>query len=350
MKIKIPVKDLQLNTVVANNVYNKDFQLIITKGTILTRKVLDRLTLFNVDEVFIDNERDNDDSFIKSEEFITFKKNYLDISDKLQNSFNSIVTKTITPDEINVLIDDCLTLYHSGGTSYGIFDMLHHMRDFSDVTFVHSINVGMIASIIGKWSGKTEEEERILMACGLLHDVGKMLIPIEILNKPGKLTDEEFEVIKTHPLLGYKMLKDLDIDERIKMSALHHHEKIDGSGYPYGYTGEFIDDFAKIITIADIYDALTANRVYRGAICPFDVIEIFEKDGYQLYDTRYLLVFLQNIINSYLHNEVSLTNGAKGEIIMINTSNLSKPVVHTGDEFVDLSKNSKIKIEKILQE
>ena len=349
MKIKIPVKNLQLNTAVANNVYNNDFQLLITKGTILTRKVLDRLTLFNVEYVFIDKELDDDKSFTESEEFQNFKNRYVDISDKLQNSINKIVTQNITTKEIDELVENCMNLYDSGGTSYGIFDMLHHMREFSDATFVHSINVGMIASIIGKWSGKTEESERILMACGLFHDIGKTRIPIEILNKPGKLTSEEYEIVKTHSLLGYELLKDLHIDERIKRCALLHHEKMDGSGYPYGYSGDQIDDFAKIITIADIYDALTANRVYRGPICPFDVIELFEKDGYQLYDTKYLLTFLQNIINSYLHSEVTLTNGSKGEIIMINTNNLSKPVVYTGNEFLDLSKTD-IRIEKIISD
>lgn len=349
MKIKIPVKDLQLNTVVANNVYNQDFHLLITKGTILTRKVLDRLTLFNVEYVYIDKEQEEEKSFTDTKEFQTFKSKYLDISDDLQNSLNKIVTRSITSTEIRQLVDNCMKLYNSGGTSYGIFDMLHHMRDFSDVTFVHSINVGMIASIIGKWAGKSEEDEHILMACGLLHDIGKMLIPIDILNKPGKLTNDEYAVIKTHAMLGYELLKDLNIDDRIKKCALLHHERIDGSGYPYGYVGNEIDDFAKIITIADVYDALTANRVYRGPICPFDVIELFEKEGYHLYDTRYLLTFLQNIINSYLHSEVVLTNGSKGDIIMINTNTLSKPVVYSGDQFLDLSK-SDVRIKQILSE
>lgn len=350
MNIKIPVEDLQLNTVIANDVYNEDFQLIITEGTVLTSKVLDRLKLFNVNYVYISSGDDDAIPFTETEEFIKFKEAYTDVADKLKNALNGIAQKNISEKELENTINSCLELYSSYSSSpspYGIFDMLHHMRDFSDSTFVHSINVGMIAAIIGRWSGKAELEEHLLVACGMFHDIGKLLIPADILNKPGKLTEDEFEIMKTHAEKGYELLKNLNIDERIKKCALMHHEKINGSGYPQGLRGNQIDDFAKIITIADIYDALTATRVYRGPICPFDVIEIFEKDGIKLYDTRYVLVFLQNIINTYLHSHVQLSNGESGEIIMVNTNNLSKPIVHSGSDFIDLSKNKDIKIEKI---
>lgn len=348
MNIKISVNDLQLNTVIVSDVYTEDFQLIITKGTMLTTRILDRLKLFNVDYVYIDSGEENDSAFIETPEFIEFKESYINASDSLQNSLNNIVERNITEKELDDTINGCLELYSSSSSSYGIFDMLHHMKDFSDATFVHSINVGMIAAIIGRWSGKSEKEEHLLLSCGLLHDIGKLLIPPEILNKPGKLTDEEFAIMKTHTTKGYELLKDLNIDERIKQCALMHHEKINGSGYPLQLKAAQISDFAKIITIADVYDALTANRVYRGPICPFDAIEIFEKDGFQLYDTRYMLIFLQNIINSYLHSQVKLSNGEKGEIIMVNTNNLSKPIVHAGNEFIDLAKQKNIKIEKII--
>ncbi len=347
MKIKIPIEDLKLNTVIANDVYNEDSQLIITQGTMLTSKVLDRLKLFSVEYVYIASETDDEKPFTETEDFIKFKKDYMDITDSIQKSFNGIIEKTISEEELEQTVSKCLELYTSFSSSYSIFDMLHHMRDFSDSTFVHSVNVGMIAAIIGRWAGKSEYEEHLLLSCGLFHDIGKLLIPSEIINKPDKLTPDEFEIMKTHAQKGYGLLDDLNINDHIKKCALMHHEKINGSGYPQGLKGSQIDDFAKIITIADIYDALTATRVYRGPICPFDVIEIFENDGFQLYDTRYMLVFLQNIINSYLHSQVQLSNGESGEIIMVNTNNLSKPIVHSGNDFIDLSENKNIKINKI---
>ena len=354
MNIKIPVEDLQLNTVFANDAYTEDYRLIITEGTVLTSKVLDRLKLFNVNYVYIHSGADDEIPFTKTEEFITFKEKYIRVADSLSHTLNLIAAgtedKNILEKEIKNTINMCTELYSaysSSASPYGIFDMLHHMRDFSDSTYVHSINVGMIAAIIGKWAGKAELEEHLLISCGMFHDIGKLLIPEDILNKPEKLTEDEFEIMKTHAEKGYELLKHLDIDERIKRAALMHHERVNGSGYPKGLKARDIDDFAKIITIADVYDALTATRVYRGPICPFDVIEIFEKDSFKLYDTRYMLVFLQNIINSYLHSQVQLSNGESGEIIMVNTNNLSKPIVHSGNDFIDLSKNKDIKIEKI---
>lgn len=350
MNIKIPVEDLQINTVIANDAYNEDSQLLITEGTVLTSKVLDRLKLFNVNYVYISSDGGDAVPFTETKEFIQFKEDFIKVTDYLHNFLSSLAHKNISEKELKTAIDICIELYSSYSSlssTYSIFDMLHHMRDFSDSTFVHSINVGMIAAIIGRWAGKAEKEEHLLVSCGLFHDIGKLLIPSEILNKPGKLTEAEFEIMKTHAEKGYELLKDLDIDERIKKSALMHHERVNGSGYPQGLKGKDIDDFAKIITIADVYDALTATRVYRGPICPFDVIEAFEKDGFNLYDSRYMLVFLQNIINSYLHSQVQLSNGESGEIIMVNTNNLSKPIVHSGSDFIDLSKNSDIKIEKI---
>ncbi len=348
-KVKVSISSLELNTIVANDVFSEDFKLLITKGTFLTEKVLNRLKVFNIEQVYVDQNEEVDNSFRESQEFIEFKNEYVQISDGLHNSFNNIVEKNISEQELVNTIHECVELYKSSNSSFNILNMLHHMRDFSDATFVHSLNVGMIAAIIGRWSKKSQEEELLLMSCGLFHDIGKLTIPKSILDKPGKLTPEEFDIIKKHPTNGYNLLKDLPIDERIKRVALMHHEKMDGSGYPLSLKGNQIDDFARIITIADIYDALTARRVYRGPVCPFDAIEVFEKDGFQLYDPGYMLTFLQNVINSYLHSEVILSNGTHGEIIMVNTNRPSKPTIRTSNNFIDLTKEPQIKITEIVQ-
>ncbi len=116
-----------------------------------------------------------------------------------------------------------------------------------------------------------------------------------------------------------------------------HHEKCDGSGYPYGLTGDEIDKFSKIVTIADIFDAMTSERAYRSAMCPFTVIKYFEDDGIQKYDMKYILTFLENVSNSYLNHRVTLSNGMEGNVIFINHDNYSKPVIRTeNNEVIDL--------------
>ena len=127
-----------------------------------------------------------------------------------------------------------------------------------------------------------------------------------------------------------------------------HHEKYDGTGYPKKLKGEQIEDFAKIVGIASEYDSLTSSRSYRQAKCPFEVIKRFELEGLQRYDTRFILTLLEHISNSFIYNTVQLSDGRKGEIVLINRQFLSRPIVKCGTEFVDLSKKTSISIEAII--
>jgi len=126
-----------------------------------------------------------------------------------------------------------------------------------------------------------------------------------------------------------------------------HHERFDGSGYPDGIKGAQINNFARIIAICDTYDAMTANRAYRSKICPFDVIKQFEADGYNKYDTSYLLTFLSNIAYIYFGSWVKLSNGEEGEVVYIHQNNLSRPVVKVGDKLIDLQKMTDVSISNV---
>jgi len=146
----------------------------------------------------------------------------------------------------------------------GVIDNLSRVRAHNEYTFNHSLNVAIICGLIGKWLGYTGQNLKDLILTGLLHDIGKAIVPLEILNKPGKLTVDEMDVVKRHPSQGYNLLrKQNDIRDEIKMGILQHHERQDGSGYPQGLTREKICDFGSIVSIADMYDAMTTTRVYR---------------------------------------------------------------------------------------
>ena len=148
--------------------------------------------------------------------------------------------------------------------------------------------------------------------------------------------------------MGYEILNKAHFPQDIQMAVLLHHERCDGSGYPSGFTGEKIPLFAKIIAIADVYDAMTARRSYRKEICSFDVIAEFEHSGYQKYDVTLLLPFLTSIAQSHLNNKVRLSNSLIGTIVMINQHKLSKPVVNVDGTFIDLSKEKDITIVELL--
>lgn len=282
---------------------------------------------------------------------VEFKQFYNDYHDHIQNfetNINEVVTKN-APLDVEYLIDETLSLLYQDGHSVRALDMLMNVRDHDDCTYTHCINVALICNVLARWLQLSEEEQRLAMACGLFHDIGKMSIPRELLETPGKLTPAEFEQVKAHALEGYMRLNRYDVNQQIKNAALMHHEKCDGSGYPYGLHGSQIDSYAKLVCIADIYDAMTSKRPYRSAFCPFTVIEEFEKEGFQKYDTRFILVFLENVVNTYINNRVRLSDDREGEVIFINKICLSRPTIKCSDgTFLDLSETKDVYIEELL--
>ena len=127
-----------------------------------------------------------------------------------------------------------------------------------------------------------------------------------------------------------------------------HHERCDGTGYPSGLQRDEIDTFGKMVAIADVYDAMTSARIYRGPLCPFKAIALFESEGLQRYDTRFIMTFLENVVNTYLLNKVRLNNGVVGKIIFINRDRYSAPTVQTDHGFLDLSLHPDISIEALV--
>lgn len=284
-----------------------------------------------------------------SAKFHDFEMQYYMAMEKLKIVFNDIISQQTKIDTTD-LLENVSVLFRSRNTIIELFEMLYKMRSINDSVYAHSINVALISRMIGRWLKMDKDYLDTLTVAGLLHDIGKLMIPEEILNKPDSLTDEEFEIIKSHPRKGYDILKNLDINPRIKKSALMHHERSDGSGYPSGLTDEFIDEYAMIIAIADVYDAMTAARAYRSPLCPFEVIANFEKDGYQKYHTKYILTFLKQIAATYQNSRVILSDGRGCRIVMQNQNNLSRPVVQFDDNScLDLSHESRnLYIQKVL--
>lgn len=279
--------------------------------------------------------------FARARNTKTFESTYEKGVNNLKIHLNELVTKHSPTVDEEALASYPNTLLCLCKNKLQVFDMLHSLRNFDDLTYSHSVNVALISSIIGQWMRLPVQDIHQLTIAGMVHDIGKTQIPDEILNKPGKLTDQEFAIMKKHVDIGYDILKNRQIDNRIREAALFHHEKCDGSGYPFGLSGDKIPTFAKILAVADIYDALTADRIYRKAVCPFTAIRMLEEDSFTKLDPKYTLPFLRNVVSSYIHNNVKLDNGEIGEVVMINDRNLSRPIVKINNRFIDLSTEPK---------
>lgn len=362
-------KDLLPGMVTAIPVRTKRGQLIINPNVELTRTLISRLEFYGIASVQITENKQvatpmetpkdpayfpakspvsapspvSDASYSQklksSPEFQRFQVDFTLRSQDLKNCFDAYLSDggTVNKEE---LLSKTISLVSPKQTTLNVFDMLHNMRQVNDSTYAHSLNVAIISRIIGKWLHFSNEELDTLTLAGLLHDIGKTKIPDEVLNKDGKLTDEEFQMIRNHPKYGYDILKSQPLNSHIKKAALMHHERCDGSGYPMGLTMEEIDDYALIIAIADVYDAMTAARSYRAPLCPFEVIAEFEKDGLQKYKPKYILTFLENIANAYQNNRVMLSDGTSARIVLLNHRRLSKPLVQLDDgACIDLEKS-----------
>lgn len=152
---------------------------------------------------------------------------------------------------------------------------LTKLKSFDEYTFTHCINVSVLAAAFGSYLGLSAEDLHDLSTAALFHDVGKSLIPPKILNKPGKLTDEEFMVMKKHPERSYLLLREKKgIPKRVLRAVAEHHEKFNGAGYPRRLAGDRIHLFARIIAVADVYDALTSRRVYKAPMMPSRALTI----------------------------------------------------------------------------
>ena len=212
---------------------------------------------------------------------------------------------------------------------------MKQMQDYSDTVFSHSVNVALISYMLADWLGFDEDEKDSVLLAGLVHDVGKMMVPLELLESKKQLGKRDFERIKKHAIYGYQMLTGEKFDEKICLVALNHHERYDGSGYPMGSERGSITDYGRLVGIVDAFEAMTAKRAYRGAMSPFLIADIMMKDEY-LYDPGYLNVFLYNILNRYVGKDVILNNGKLAEILKINRTNFSKPVVKIDGRQYDL--------------
>lgn len=340
--------------ILARDVYTRSNQVVLNAGAKLDARSISRIMFYSVDSIFVFREDSLEsipesisDRVRNSVQFKEFVKNYDNAVDEVRETMELIIAGK-TEFNQDKLIDRIENLILGCGSKNGIFNMLHCIRNYDEVTYMHCVNVALISNCFGKWLKLNEDEIRTLTLAGLLHDIGKICIPKDILLKPGSLTQAEYEIVKTHTLRGYDSLRDKKVDDRIKLVALQHHERADGSGYPYGKTADEVDPFAMIVSIADVYDAMTSDRVYRPKICPFDVIKTFEDDGMAKYGPRFLFPLLENITNVYINHAVKLSDGTVGKVVLMNNHDLSRPVVQVDDIFVDLSKNKDVKIQEMV--
>ena len=355
----VNIAELKPGMVLAQNVYTVDDQLVLPKGTKLDESSIKRLNNYSVLSVFADERGDlvrnvrwtmkpsYSERLKRSPEFAKFKEDLEQNAGALRKTMQNIVNGQIDLD-IGELTSPVADLISDAGNGMGALEMLLNLREYNDAIFIHSLNVALVSNVLARWMKLSQDDVSLVTAAALLHDIGKVQIPKELLDRDRVLAPKDEMIVRTHVTKGYEMLKNTEIDKNIKNAVLMHHERRDGSGYPFRLQGEQIDPVAGIIAVADTYDEWTSVKGRKEPQTPFAVIAEFEDNGLMKYDTAAVMTFLSQIAVTFLGNRVRLTNGMEGELIYINPDRISRPTVKCDDIFFDLAANPDVEIAKMI--
>lgn len=284
------LKNAEEGMVLGRSIYNSNGTILIGKGTKLNKNYIYSLKKKGIATVYIED--DNfDDLFIDEIVADDTKKEVMDIINNKIGNLPFAEDKSIQEVKgiINIIIDELLS------KDDFIIDLVD-IRAIDDYTFGHCVNVCILSLITGICLGYDRKKLIDLGTGAILHDIGKTLIPLQILNKPSKLEPTEYEEIKKHTVYGYKILKNVlnKKDDTLDI-VLSHHERFDGKGYPNGLVGKEIHEYSRIVAVADVYDALTSNRVYRKKTKNKEAIEYLYTMKYSQFDEKIVDVFVHNV-------------------------------------------------------
>lgn len=314
---RVPIFALTPGMEVARPVHNKNGQALLAQGTVLTDKFIERLNEIGVPSIYVEDglipDIEIDDVISDETRARTISMIKTLIGDQSRDAVavakkTAVISRDLM-DTVYEIIDQLIT-------SRGLMVNLVDIRSFDEYTFNHSVNVCVLSVLTGISLGFSRDRLGVLAMGSLLHDVGKIQVPREILNKPGELTAEEFEKVKKHCQYGFDIVKRSNVTEIVAASiSLQHHERFDGHGYPNGLAGKKIHEFSRIVGIADTYDAVTSDRVYRKAIPSNEAYEFIAGAGGHLFDYDITRAFLNRIPAYPVGTVVVLNTGEVGAVV-----------------------------------
>lgn len=334
---KLPIEYLWEGLVLKDNIYDSTgMTLLIPEGETLTHDKLQKLYKFNEgdrsimvhEKGFYNIMADEHMSPERRQALTEQITGYGTLAGNVGGMLHHI-NAWIKSDEIDKLVDNISDkIIEIDPVS--IFSCINFPRPMDEGLQRHSLNVAFMNAMIGRWLGLSDEDVRVLVLAGLLHDVGKTKIPEEIINVPRKLTPSEYNIVKLHPIFSYEMLGE-QFGETVRDIARHHHEKLTGDGYPDGLKEAEISLFTRITTLSDIYDAMVSQRSYKKANIAFDVLDMLYRDEFKGLDRKLVMLFLKNIRRHYISRKVLMSDGEIGFIRFIPSNDASHPVVEQGE-------------------
>ncbi|OMH21708.1 HD family phosphohydrolase [Clostridium pasteurianum] len=317
--------------------------VLVEKGIPLTNKLIEKLRekyIYSHIEIYYELEEYTQKDLIKIEEdFIKLTFNLEKLFSKA-NKLDSIDMEDIR--SFSAKIKESLYFTDS------IIKNIVLYGSGKDSIYRHGVNVAALSLILGKWIGLDDKQLNLLTYASILHDFGKTKIDNSIINKVDKLTLNEINKLRTHPIIGYQLINKINfLDKSVANSILMHHEREDGSGYPLRLKADKIHPFAKIIAIADTFDAINSNRAYRSRKKPFEALQIIKEDSIGKLDYNYCTIFLNHMINYYMGENVLLSDDRVCKIIQIHKNDFLRPLLLSEDGFIDLKDNKDLYVKQL---
>ena len=305
-------------------------RMLLGENCILTGAYMNKLLEYGFEGIYIDDE------WSKGVDVKPI------ISTHLKDSAMECVQKLDVDACIEVARDIVDEILNKGSFALDMTDL----RTYDNYTYAHSVNVAVVSCIIGMGSKMSEKDLEGLVLAGLLHDLGKLKVPGEILNKKGRLTPEEFAIMKGHAQMSYDLLADRwEISTFVKTAVKYHHENIDGSGYPDGIKGDLHTSYIKILHVADVYDALISKRPYKKPFSPHEVVEYMMGNCGTLFDKQTVDVLLKYVSLYPKGTEVNLSDGRVALVVENSGEHNLRPIVRLKDgEEIDLFRNLSLTI------
>ena len=307
---------------VARTILSLDGVVLLSAGTILTDEMINTLLEYNYTEIYIEDDISNGVVPFESvkEEIVT------EVKAKIKNILTEQSVKI--PVDSKKIIEIVEKLLSNILQNDYIIMSLSDIRSVDDYTFSHSVNVCILSLITGITLGIKGDNLKDLGTGALLHDIGKIMVSEEILQKPSCLSLNEYDEVKRHTVYGYEILKSYkDISTTAQTIALYHHERIDGSGYPYNLKNGDIPISARIVAVADVYDALTTNRVYRKKMLPHEVVDYLYSLVNKHFEKTVLDAFTKRIASFPVGTAVLLNTGEKGLVARYNADTPNRPII-----------------------
>lgn len=355
------VEDLKVGTIISKDMFNENGNLMLSSGTVVDQNHINYFLSHGIDRMLIDEDDEALEAISPAhgvyESLRTLYRRALDEAKKMHSTV--FQGNQIDLDAISEIVVQGVEATRK---EENVLRILRSVSQGEDYLFSHPVNVAILASKMARW---LDCDPLLAAFAGIFHDIGKAKVKSQLFYKTTPLESAELDQIKEHAMFGYDVLKKTfagiidgtavhkhitpQYAKEILRTTIEHHERETGTGYPFGLNSENISFYSKIISVADVYDAITSDRHYREGASPYVAFRIMQEEAFRGLNAQITQVFLDKIARYFIGNKVRLSDGRNGEVVYLNKNDPNHPLVKCGQDFVDLSTNYGITIDEVLE-